>query len=341
MSSFSFSYSYSFSYPFSFFLWLLLAYLSGALPWSVWLSKCFFSTDPRSQPDHNPGAANAFRVGGWPLGLAVLLLDFAKAFLPVAAARWLLGFPPGQLLWLAIMPTLGHAFSLFLRFHGGRGIVTMFGVWAGLTLYQAPLIMGLTAIVATLLIKNDEARSLYPARPHRLPHPGLLPHLDDPTGSRTVRYSRGQNRRLRHPAADAQTDRNSLMPRHLSALSRLSRARLSARTFSSLRTLVTGLSHLTALALLAALSLRLLANLRFLRATRRFPAQSPSLLPRVSVLDVGISFERRLQHQRQRALRVTYSPPTCIDVRPDVRLCVDEPDKRRTLPRGSSREDLR
>ena len=74
------------------------------------------------------------------------------------------------------------------------------------------------------------------------------------------------------------------MPRHLSALSRLSRARTSARTFSSLRTLVTGLSHLTTLALLASMSLRLLANLRFLRATRRFPAPSPSPLPRVSVL---------------------------------------------------------
>ncbi len=71
------------------------------------------------------------------------------------------------------------------------------------------------------------------------------------------------------------------MPRHLSALSR---ARTCARTFSSLRTLVTTLSHLTALALLASMSLRLLANLRFLRATRRFPTQSPSPLPRVSVL---------------------------------------------------------
>lgn len=197
------------SFSFSFFLWLLLTYLSGALPWSVWLSKRFFSTGPRDQPDGQPRGPNAFRVGGWPLGLAVHLLDFAQAFLPVAAARWLLGFPTSQLLWLAIMPTLGHAFSLFLRCHGGRGSVTMFGVWAGLTLYQAPLIMGLTAIVATLLIKNDEARSLSIPPPHRLPPPGFLPHLDDPAGSCLTRYSRSKNRRLRYPAADAQTDRSS------------------------------------------------------------------------------------------------------------------------------------
>jgi glycerol-3-phosphate acyltransferase PlsY len=142
------------------FLWLILSYLSGSLPWSVWLSKGFYATDPRSQPDHNPGAANAFRAGGWRLGVVVLLLDFSKAFIPVAAARWLVGFPADQLFWLALAPTLGHAFSIFLRFHGGRGIVVMFGVWAGLTLYQAPLVMGCAALLATLLVKNDEYRSL-------------------------------------------------------------------------------------------------------------------------------------------------------------------------------------
>jgi acyl phosphate:glycerol-3-phosphate acyltransferase len=141
------------------FFWLVFTYLLGAIPWSVWLSKRFFSADPRDQPDRNPGAANAFRVGGWRLGVVVLLLDFAKAFLPVAACR-LVGFSGDQLFWLSLMPTLGHSFSIFLRFHGGRGIVATFGVWAALTLYQAPLVMGLTAIVATLFTKNDEARSL-------------------------------------------------------------------------------------------------------------------------------------------------------------------------------------
>ncbi|HEX5158275.1 MAG TPA: glycerol-3-phosphate acyltransferase [Ktedonobacterales bacterium] len=141
------------------FFWLVFTYLLGAIPWSVWLSKRFFSADPRDQPDRNPGAANAFRVGGWRLGVVVLLLDFAKAFLPVAACR-LVGFSGDQLFWLSLMPTLGHSFSIFLRFHGGRGIVAMFGVWAALTLYQASLVMGLTAIVATLFTKNDEARSL-------------------------------------------------------------------------------------------------------------------------------------------------------------------------------------
>lgn len=138
---------------------LLLTYLFGAIPWSVWLGKAFFQRDPRSLGDGNPGAANAFRAGGWPLGLAVLLLDFLKALLPVLIARWGLQLPPDQLFWLALMPTLGHAFSIFLAFRGGRALVTWFGVWAGLTLYELPMLMGGAAILGVLVLKNDVQRA--------------------------------------------------------------------------------------------------------------------------------------------------------------------------------------
>lgn len=60
----------------SFTVLLILTYLSGALPWSVWLSRLFRGADPRSQADGNPGAANVFHIGGWRLGVIVLLLDF-------------------------------------------------------------------------------------------------------------------------------------------------------------------------------------------------------------------------------------------------------------------------
>lgn len=140
--------------------WLMLCYLSGAIPWSVWLGKLFFHIDPRQQRDHNPGAANAFRAAGWRLGIAVLALDFTKAWVPVTIAHWILAFPDQQLFWIALMPTIGHAFSIFLRFRGGRGIVVMFGVWAGLTLYQIPLVMGLTATASLFVFKRDEYRSL-------------------------------------------------------------------------------------------------------------------------------------------------------------------------------------
>jgi glycerol-3-phosphate acyltransferase PlsY len=139
---------------------LILAYMSGALPWSVWLGKLLFRVDPRRERDGNPGAANAFRVGGWRLGAAVLILDFLKGFVPVLIAKWGVQLPESQLFWVALMPTLGHAFSIFLRFRGGRALDTLFGVWTGLTLYEAPLVMGGAAIASVLALKNDTLRSL-------------------------------------------------------------------------------------------------------------------------------------------------------------------------------------
>ena len=139
---------------------VLLTYLSGAIPWSVWLSRVLHLGDVRTVADGNPGAANAFRVGGWRLGVAVVLLDFFKAFLPVFIARWGLQLPDGQLLWVALLPTVGHAFSIFLGFRGGRALVTLFGVWAGLTLYELPLVMGGAAIAASVAVKNDVYRAL-------------------------------------------------------------------------------------------------------------------------------------------------------------------------------------
>lgn len=144
----------------AFFGLLILAYAMGALPWSVWLGKRFYDVDPRTLADGNPGAANAFRAGGWRLGVAVLLLDFFKALLPVAIARWGLRLPGDQLFWIALAPTVGHAFSVFLRLRGGRALVTVFGVWCGLTLYEVPLVMGGAALIATRVIKRDSLSTL-------------------------------------------------------------------------------------------------------------------------------------------------------------------------------------
>lgn len=145
---------------FEIILLLVIAYMSGSLPWSVWLGKRFSGIDPRSETDGNPGAANAFRTAGKSVGIAVLVLDFLKAFIPVAIARWLLDLPDLSLFLIAFAPMFGHAFSVFLRFRGGRGITSLFGVWAGLTLYEVPLVLGFVAISSTFIIKNDEVKTL-------------------------------------------------------------------------------------------------------------------------------------------------------------------------------------
>jgi len=141
-------------------LLMSIAYISGSIPWSVWLGTQFSGIDPRSATDRNPGAANAFRMAGRRIGFAVLILDFLKAFIPVFLARWIFNLPDFPLLMIAIAPMFGHAFSVFLRFRGGRGITSLFGVWAGLTLYEVPIVLGLITIILTFIIKNDELKTL-------------------------------------------------------------------------------------------------------------------------------------------------------------------------------------
>ncbi len=146
--------------PFETILLLIIAYISGSIPWSVWLGKRFSGIDPRTESDGNPGAANAFRTAGKSVGIAVLVLDFLKAFIPVLIARWLLDLPDTSLLLITFAPMFGHAFSVFLRFRGGLGITSLFGVWAGLPLYEVPLVLGVFAIASTFIIKNDELKTL-------------------------------------------------------------------------------------------------------------------------------------------------------------------------------------
>ncbi len=124
-------------------LWFACGYISGGLPFSVWLGKLFAGADVRQFGDGNPGAANAWKAGGWRLGLGALLLDYLKGALPVAAAHFIFNVTGWPLVFAAIAPLLGHAFSPFLYFRGGKGLAVTFGLWSGLTLAQAPLVLGL------------------------------------------------------------------------------------------------------------------------------------------------------------------------------------------------------
>ena len=142
------------------YVFALIAYLSGAIPWSVWLSRYVTNQDPRSVGDGNPGAANTFEVAGQKLGVTVLILDFLKAALPVGIAKWGFEFSDGHMLMIAIAPSIGHSFSIFLGFRGGRGLASLFGVWTGLTLYELPMVMGTTAVLGNLTTIHDDFKTL-------------------------------------------------------------------------------------------------------------------------------------------------------------------------------------
>ena len=124
-------------------LWFIIGYISGSLPFSVWLGKAFARADVRQIGDGNPGAANAWKAGGWQVGLAALLLDYFKGALPVAAAHFIFNLTGWSIALASLAPILGHAFSPLLNFRGGKGLTVTFGVWSGLTLAQVPLVLGL------------------------------------------------------------------------------------------------------------------------------------------------------------------------------------------------------
>lgn len=136
-------------------LWTVLGFFAGSLPFSVWMGRLVARADVRRYGDGNPGAANAWKAGGWRAGLPALLLDFLKGATPVALARFGAGIDGWGLVPVALAPVLGHAFSPFLRFQGGKAIATTFGVWSGLTLWAGPTLMGLALTLAVAFNRTD------------------------------------------------------------------------------------------------------------------------------------------------------------------------------------------
>jgi glycerol-3-phosphate acyltransferase PlsY len=104
-----------------------MAYLLGSISFAVVMSRAFGLEDPRSYGSGNPGATNVLRSGNkWAAGLT-LLGDAAKGWLAVWGAAQLNATVSVQAL-VALAVFLGHLYPVFLRFKGGKGVATAFGV---------------------------------------------------------------------------------------------------------------------------------------------------------------------------------------------------------------------
>jgi len=135
---------------------LILAYLVGSVPSSVWIGKSLYGTDIREHGSGNAGSTNAMRILGWKAGIAVLILDMAKGWIAVNLIRLTNFYIPQtgdfiefQLL-LGIAAIIGHIFPVFAGFRGGKGVATLFGLV--LAINPEPTLICTGIFVLTLLI---------------------------------------------------------------------------------------------------------------------------------------------------------------------------------------------
>jgi len=129
------------------FLLILFAYFLGAIPTGVVLTKAFSNVDIRTQGSKNIGATNVYRTAGKKLGILALCGDILKGLIPVIIARGVLE----SHFWIGVVALtafLGHLYPIFLKFKGGKGVATGFGVFVAL----APLPAFLAFLVFAAMV---------------------------------------------------------------------------------------------------------------------------------------------------------------------------------------------
>lgn len=125
---------------------VVIGYLLGSLPFAVIVSRAFGLADPRSYGSNNPGATNVLRSGNKLAALLTLVGDAAKGWFAVWLAHRL-GADTLAVALAGLAAFLGHVFPVFLRFKGGKGVATAFGVLIGI---QA--LLAVDAVIAWLVI---------------------------------------------------------------------------------------------------------------------------------------------------------------------------------------------
>lgn len=116
------------------FLWIICTYLLGAVPYGLVIGRAFCGVDPRTAGSHNVGATNVARLCGFPWGVATLACDILKGALPVWAALHINPDPVFVTL-VALAAVLGHVFSCFMDFRGGKAVATSIGVFLPLAFW--------------------------------------------------------------------------------------------------------------------------------------------------------------------------------------------------------------
>ena len=137
-------------------LLIVLAYLIGSVPTSVWVSKYFFDFDIRDYGSGNAGATNTYRVLGPTWGTLVMIIDMLKGIVAVKLALLLPGYVDSETrfinlqIGLGLAAVIGHIFPVWAQFRGGKGIATLFGMVLGIQPIVAVCCVGVFLLVLYL-----------------------------------------------------------------------------------------------------------------------------------------------------------------------------------------------
>ena len=104
---------------------ILICYFLGSIPCGLLISKLLRKDDPRRSGSKNIGATNMLRISGWKVGLLTLILDVAKAYIPLIILIKSIDFTHIEEAILAIF--IGHLFPVWIKFKGGKGIAVLIG----------------------------------------------------------------------------------------------------------------------------------------------------------------------------------------------------------------------
>ena len=130
-------------------IFVFFAYLVGSIPTGLLLAKAFAGVDIREAGSGNIGATNVYRTLGRKVGLLTLVGDCLKGLIPVAAA-YALGFTTPWIALIGLAAFLGHVYTVFLGFKGGKGVATALGVF----LAVSPLaVLGALVVFSLVLFK--------------------------------------------------------------------------------------------------------------------------------------------------------------------------------------------
>jgi len=127
-------------------LLVVVAYAIGAIPWGVVLGRMVGGVDIRRLGSGGTGATNAQRILGWRVGVPVLVLDFLKGFLPILVGERL-GIGAWWLALAAVAAVVGHCWSPYIGFTGGKGVATAAGAATAL----CPQVLAVVPVVAVVV----------------------------------------------------------------------------------------------------------------------------------------------------------------------------------------------